>query len=98
MRRTLFYPFAGAGIGFLTAFVIVRIRAGASPPSDTTAITLFLGTFLAGTGAIAGAIIGAVVFFQRRQQAREEEVQRESESETSWLNTAPTEPQRSAEE
>jgi hypothetical protein len=81
MGRTLLYPFAGAGIGFLVAFVIVRIMAGASPPSDTTAITLFVGTFLAGTGAIAGAIIGGVESFKRRQQAREEQVQRESESE-----------------
>lgn len=82
MGRTLLYPFAGAGIGFLVAFVIVRMMAGASPPSDTTAITLFVGTFLAGTGAIAGAIIGGVEFLKGRQQAREEQVQRESESES----------------
>ena len=81
MGRTLLYPFAGAGIGFLVAFAIVRLTVGASPSRDTTAITLFVGTFLAGTGAIAGAIIGAVEFFKRRQPPREEQVQRESESE-----------------
>lgn len=82
MGRTLIYPFAGAGIGFLVAFVIVRLMAGPSPPSDTTAITLLVGTFLAGTGAIAGAILGGVESFKRRQQASKEPVQRESESES----------------
>jgi len=38
---------------------------------DTAAIILFVGTFLAGSGAIAGAIIG-----------REARVRRESESGT----------------
>ena len=69
MGRTLLYPFAGAGIGFLVAFVIVAMMAGAQPSSDWAVITLFVGTFLAGTGAIAGAIIGGVEFFKRRQQA-----------------------------
>ena len=69
MGRTLLYPFAGAGIGFLVAFVVVRMMAGESPPSDTAPITLFLGTFLAGPLAIAGAIIGAVEFFKRSPQA-----------------------------
>jgi hypothetical protein len=77
MGRMLLYPFAGAGIGFLVAFVIVRMMAGEPPPSDTAAITLFVGTFLAGTGAIAGAIIGGVECFIRRQQAREVPAQRE---------------------
>jgi hypothetical protein len=82
MGRTWLCSFAGAGIGFLAAFVIVRMMAGASSPSETTAITLFVATFLAGTGAIAGAITGAVAeFSKRRDQAREAHVQRESESE-----------------
>ncbi len=75
MGRTLLYLFAGAGIGLLVAFVIVRMMAGASPPSDTTAITLFLSTVLAGTGAIAGAIVGAVDSFKRRSQEKEKQVQ-----------------------
>jgi hypothetical protein len=79
MGRTLFYSFAGAGIGFLSGFVMVRMMVDESPPSDTTAVTSFLGGFLAGAGAVAGAIVGAVAFFQRRQQARDNEVQRESE-------------------
>jgi hypothetical protein len=81
MGRTLLYPFAGAGIGFLAAFVIVRMMAGASSPSEATAITVFVGTFLAGTGAIAGAIIGAAECVRRRPQAREAPAQREPESE-----------------
>ena len=82
MGRTLLYPFAGAALGFLAAFVIVRLMAGPSPPGDTTAITLFVGTFLAGTGAIAGAIVGGVESLKRRQQAREEQVPRKSQSES----------------
>jgi hypothetical protein len=82
MARTWLYSFAGAGIGFLVAFVIVGIMAGASPPSETSVITLFVGTFLAGTGAIAGAIIGGVAeFFKRTEQPREAQMQRESKSE-----------------
>ena len=68
MGRTSLYPFAGAGIGALAAVVIVPAIGGAS--SDTTAITLFVGTFLAGTGAIAGAIVGGVEFLRGRDQAR----------------------------
>jgi hypothetical protein len=70
MGRTLIYPFAGAVIGFLAAFVIVPMMAGSA--SDTAAITLFVGTFLAGTGAIAGAIVGAVAYSKNKQQTRDE--------------------------
>lgn len=68
MGRMLFYPFAGAGFGALAAVLIVPAMGGKSP--DTTAITLFVGTFLAGTGAIAGAIIGGADYLRRRDQAR----------------------------
>jgi hypothetical protein len=82
MERAWLYSVAGAGIGFLAACVIVRMMAGESPPSDTTAITLFVGTFLAGAGAIAGAISGGVAeFLTRTEQAREAEGQRTPESE-----------------
>ena len=81
MGRMLLYPIAGAAIGFLVGVVLVQMMAGAASPSETTAITLFVGAFLAGTGAIAGAISGAVYFFKRREEARHAQGQRGSESE-----------------
>jgi hypothetical protein len=49
---------------------------GSQPARDTGAVILFVGTFLAGTGAIAGAVIGGVAdlraFFTRKDQATEE--------------------------
>jgi hypothetical protein len=47
---------AGAAAGFFAGFVVVM--AGANSGSDTGAIILFLGSLLAGPGAIAGAIVG----------------------------------------
>jgi hypothetical protein len=83
MGRTVLVSFAGAGIGFLGAVVIVRMMAGSPPPSDTAAITLFVGTFLSGTGAIAGAIIGAAAeFFQRAEQVRQARGRRDLESQS----------------
>jgi hypothetical protein len=77
MPPTLLYSLAGAGVGFLVAIVIVRMFAGTPPPSDTAAITLFVGTFLAGCGAIAGAITGGVAEFLRKpKQARAGSAQR----------------------
>jgi uncharacterized membrane-anchored protein YhcB (DUF1043 family) len=86
MVRTWLYSFAGAGVGFFVGFVLVRMMSGAQPASDTGFIILFMGGFLAGAGAVAGAIIGGVAdlleFFKRREQARREaQVPRESESE-----------------
>jgi len=76
MGRTLLCSLAGAGAGFLVGFVAVRLAAGAQPASDTGAVILFVGVFLAGTGAIAGAIIGGVAdlreFFTRKDQAQKE--------------------------
>lgn len=76
MGRTCLCSLAGAGIGFLAGFAIVRMMAGAQPASDTTAIAMFMGIFLAGTGAIAGAIVGGVAdlrgFFRRKDQAPRE--------------------------
>ena len=79
MNRTLLCSLAGGGAGFLVGFAVVSMAAGAQPASDTGAIIMFVGSFLAGTGAIAGAIMGGVESLKRRQQAREER-QRESES------------------
>ena len=82
MVRTALSSFAGAGIGFVAALVIVGVMAGPSPARDTAAITLFVGTFLAGTGAIAGAIVGGVAeYFDRTERMRQARVRREPESE-----------------
>ena len=79
MGRTCVYSLAGAGIGFLAGVGIVRVMIGTSPPSDTTAVTMLVGVFLAGCGAIAGAIGGAVEFLKARQPRSEEPMRRESE-------------------
>jgi uncharacterized protein YqgC (DUF456 family) len=82
MGRTVLFSLAGAGIGFLAAFVIVRMMTGASAARDTAAITLFVGTFLAGSGAIAGAIVGAVAeVANRTAQAKAAQLRRESGAE-----------------
>ena len=76
MGRTLLCSLAGAGTGFLVGFAAVRMAAGAQPAGDTGPISLFVGIFLAGAGAIAGAIIGGVAdlreFFRRKDQAPRE--------------------------
>ena len=76
MGRTLLCSLAGAGTGFLVGFVAVLIAAGNQQGRDTAAIVLFVGCFLAGTGAIAGAVIGGVAdlleFFKKRDRAPRE--------------------------
>ena len=73
MCRTLVCSLAGAGVGFLVGYAGVCMVAGAQPASDTGPAVVFVGSFLAGTGAIAGAIIGGVAdlreFFRRKVQA-----------------------------
>jgi hypothetical protein len=82
MGRTLFCSLVGAGVGFLVGYAIVRVTSGAQPASDATAIVIILGSFLAGTGAIAGAIIGGVAdlreFFGKKGQAPREAQDRDS--------------------
>ncbi|MDP1795865.1 MAG: hypothetical protein Q8K78_00205 [Planctomycetaceae bacterium] len=68
MNRFLLYPFAGVAIGVLAAVVIVPIIGGAA--HDTAAITLFVGTFLAGSGAITGALIGLADLLLRTDRTR----------------------------
>lgn len=67
---------AGAGAGFLVASAVVLMAAAARPSPDTGTVIMFVGVFLAGTGAIAGAIIGGVAdlreFFRRKDQAPRE--------------------------
>jgi hypothetical protein len=66
----LLYPLAGAALGFLTALILVTVMVGGASPGETAAITLFVGAFLAGCGAIAGAILGGLASLKRRQEAR----------------------------
>ena len=77
MGRTMLCSLAGAGTGFLAGYAGVCITTGGQPASDTGAIILFVGSFLAGAGAIAGAIVGGVAdlreFFQRKDQAARED-------------------------
>lgn len=80
MRHTWLFPLAGASLGYLGAMVIVPLMLGTQPASDRNAITLFVGTFLAGTGAIAGALSGgAAESFKNRQRASDANAPRESE-------------------
>ena len=73
MGRTLLCSLAGAGAGALVGCAVVRMAAGSQPASDTGPAMLFVAVFLAGAGAIAGAIIGGVAdlreFFTRKDQA-----------------------------
>lgn len=72
MGHTWVYSLAGAGVGFLVGFAGVWMMALATRPGDAFAVALFVGVFLAGSGAIAGAIIGGVAdllkFFKRREK------------------------------
>ncbi len=81
MARTLLCSLAGAVGGFLVGAAAVRSMTPYA--SDTTAIILFVGIFLAGTGAIAGAIIGGVAdlqeFFRRKDQAPKEAPDRDAD-------------------
>lgn len=62
MVRTLAGSLVGAGAGFLAGFlgmtaVLSMMEEGGK---DTLAVSIFVGVFLTGAGAIAGAVIGAV--------------------------------------
>lgn len=73
MSRTWRYSLAGVGIGFLLGFVIVSVMAGPQPTNDTFGISLLIGSFLGGTGAVAGALIGGVAdlleYYRKRDEA-----------------------------
>ena len=60
MSRAFVGSLAGAAVGFLAGCVCVGIASGGTAGSDTAAATLFVGSLLAGPGAIAGAVIGGV--------------------------------------
>jgi hypothetical protein len=79
MRRTLLCSLAGAGTGFLVGVAVVLVVAAAlarGQGSDTAPVAMFVGIFLAGAGAIAGAIVGGVAdlkeFFRTKDQAPRE--------------------------
>jgi len=76
MIRALLCSLAGAGSGFLVGCVTISLAAGPQPTGDTGPVILFVGVFLAGAGAIAGAIIGGAAelreFFTRKNQAQRE--------------------------
>jgi hypothetical protein len=78
MKRTLFCSFVGAGIGVLAAIVFGSMTGALSSRDGGALIILFIGTFLAGIGAIAGAIIGGVAelmtFLREKEQTRESQV------------------------
>lgn len=85
MVRTVLCSFAGAAIGYLMGYAGVLIVAGSEPHSDTAAITLFFGGFLAGCGAIAGAVTGGVAdllqYLKRRDEVvRDRDAVNETES------------------
>lgn len=73
MARTALYSFAGAGVGFLLAFVAVAAMTGREPAHDTAGISLVLGSVVAGLGAVAGALIGGTAdlldYFRKRDDA-----------------------------
>lgn len=78
MSRALVCSLAGAGVGFLAGCAGVIIASGARAGTDTAAVTLFVGSFLAGAGAIAGAVIGGVAdlreFYTKKDQASDRKV------------------------
>jgi hypothetical protein len=75
MGRTLLCSLAGAGAGFVVGFAAILMVAGTQNARDEGAAVI-VGIFLAGAGAIAGAIIGGVAdlreFFTKKDQATKE--------------------------
>jgi hypothetical protein len=62
MVRTVIGSVVGAGVGFVMGLAgmsaIVGVMEGGD--RDARAVCVFVGVFLAGAGAIAGAVIGGV--------------------------------------
>lgn len=73
MSRAFFGSLAGVAVGSFLGVVGVIIASGGETARDTAAVTLFVGSFLAGAGAITGAVVGGVAdlreFFQKKEQA-----------------------------
>jgi hypothetical protein len=89
MRRALLGCFAGIGGGFLLAFLLVVIT-GVAASHERKGFVLVVGTFLAGPGAIAGAVVGGVAdlldYYRRRDQDRQWLVGCDSEGEDFMQN------------
>jgi hypothetical protein len=89
MLRTLLCASAGAGVGFLAGFLLVLVAAtSAGATGDISAAAIFLGGFLAGAGAVVGALIGGVAellaYFRIRDEvARQIQGRREAGSDVS---------------
>ena len=65
MLRTCACSLAGGVVGFMAGIVLVMIASGGEWARDTAFMILVIGAFLAGTGAVAGAVIGGVVEIKR---------------------------------
>jgi gas vesicle protein len=76
MTRTLVGSLIGAAIGYFAGYVGVTLVVGNYPSADIGWPVLCVGSFLAGTGAIAGAIVGGVTELRessgRKSRARSE--------------------------
>lgn len=72
MSRSLVGSVAGAGIGLLVGFVGVIVATGGEAARDTAGIILFVGSFLAGAGAVAGAVIGGVADLRESCKRKDE--------------------------
>jgi hypothetical protein len=69
MKLALLCSLAGAGVGSVVGWAMTAMVVGGG--RDMVAISFFVGVFLAGCGAIAGAIIGwAAECFKRKEPER----------------------------
>ncbi len=78
MSRAFMGSLAGATVGSLVGFVGVMIVSGGEVARDTGAMILILGSFLAGLGAIAGAVIGGVADLREISQKKDQASERKS--------------------
>ena len=78
MVRTLLCSLVGAGAGFLAGVLVISavLQIVVGIHDDTAPISVFAGIFLAGAGAIAGAVIGGMAdllaYLRRKDQASRE--------------------------
>jgi len=60
MMRSLRASLVGLGLGFGVGYAGVSVIAASHPATDSEVVALLVGTILAGTGAVTGAVIGGV--------------------------------------
>jgi hypothetical protein len=79
MKRTVLCCFAGVGLGFVLPFLLAAVLGGLTSPDIGS--VLLVGIFLAGSGAIAGAVVGGVAdlleFYRKQEQDRQRQVKDE---------------------